>query len=173
MANLFLPYQVKAINNAMNVSHLLLASEGLLALQRFGVAPATALEVINASSGRSLQTEVRLPERVLTGSFDYGFKLGLMAKDVGIANAVMDANFPEAGQFFRRSGDVLGDAVAQLGPDADYTAAVKVLEGVAGMELRDGGGGDNDRRTQTGGGEQKEAVLAGAGAAAVIDDGGQ
>ena len=28
------------------------------------------------------QTEKRLPECVLSGTFDYGFKLGLMAKDV-------------------------------------------------------------------------------------------
>ncbi|CAE8641168.1 unnamed protein product, partial [Polarella glacialis] len=73
-------HAVKAVNNAMNVTHLLLGVEGLLALQRFGVDPAVALEAINSSSGRSLQTEQRIPQEVLTGRFDYGFKLPLMAK---------------------------------------------------------------------------------------------
>lgn len=61
------------------------ASEGLLALANFGVAPDVALQAINGSSGRSLQTQERLPQAVLTRTFDYGFKLGLMLKDVDIA----------------------------------------------------------------------------------------
>ena len=61
------------------------ASEGLLALANFGVAPDVALQAINGSSGRSLQTQERLPQAVLTRNFDYGFKLGLMLKDVDIA----------------------------------------------------------------------------------------
>lgn len=61
------------------------AGEGLLALAKFGVAPEVALRAINGSSGRSLQTQERLPQAVLTRNFDYGFKLGLMLKDVDIA----------------------------------------------------------------------------------------
>ena len=61
------------------------AGEGLLALANFGVAPDVALQAINGSSGRSLQTQERLPQAVLTRKFDYGFKLGLMLKDVDIA----------------------------------------------------------------------------------------
>ena len=41
---------------------------GLLALRGLGVDPATALQVINSSSGRSLQTE-RLPDNVLSRKF--------------------------------------------------------------------------------------------------------
>ena len=41
--------------------------------------------MLYASSGRSLQTEVRIPNEVLSRKFDYGFKLGLMLKDVRIA----------------------------------------------------------------------------------------
>ena len=131
---------VKSVNNALNVSHLALAGEGLLALAKFGVAPDVALvfkmitcvfkmiscvsrmmssllymincvlqmmnyvlrmmtyvlnmmncvlkmmkNAINGSSGRSLQTQERLPQAVLTRKFNYGFKLGLMLKDIDIA----------------------------------------------------------------------------------------
>jgi 3-hydroxyisobutyrate dehydrogenase-like beta-hydroxyacid dehydrogenase len=41
------------------------AGEGLLALAKFGVAPEVALRAINGSSGRSLQTQERLPQAVL------------------------------------------------------------------------------------------------------------
>ncbi|CAJ1396231.1 unnamed protein product [Effrenium voratum] len=43
-------HAVKAVNNALNVSHLMLGAEGLLALQRLGVDPAVALEAINGAS---------------------------------------------------------------------------------------------------------------------------
>lgn len=42
---------VKAINNILNTAHCLIATEGLLALQNFGVSPDIALDVINSSSG--------------------------------------------------------------------------------------------------------------------------
>merc|ERR1719373_683046 len=78
-------HAVKAVNNALNVTHLLLGAEGLLALQRLGVDPDVALDAINGSSGRSLQTQGRLPQEVLSRKFAYGFKLPLMAKDCRIA----------------------------------------------------------------------------------------
>ena len=81
-------HAVKAMNNIMNTAHLALASEGLLALQRAGVPPEKALACINKSSGRSLQTEVRVPEEVLSRRFGYGFKLQLMRKDVKIAKSI-------------------------------------------------------------------------------------
>merc|ERR1712012_845268 len=43
---------VKSITSALDSAHLLLAAEGILALKGLGVEPATALEVINKSSGR-------------------------------------------------------------------------------------------------------------------------
>jgi 3-hydroxyisobutyrate dehydrogenase len=65
-------HAVKAINNALNVAHLAIASEGLLALAAMGVPPTIALAAINGSSGRSLQTQERLPKEVLTRRFGYG-----------------------------------------------------------------------------------------------------
>merc|ERR1712151_226233 len=98
-------HAVKAVNNACNVSYLLCIHEGLLALKKMGVDPTAALSVINKSSGRSLMSEVRVPDEIITGNFNYGFKLGLMAKDVNIATDLMDEYFPEA-QVYRRTQKV-------------------------------------------------------------------
>lgn len=128
-------HAVKAVNNALNVAHLLLGAEGLLALQRLGVAPNVALEAINGASGRSLQTEQRLPQEVLTGRFGYGFKLQLMAKDCGIAAGVLQEGFP--GASLLPSAIALVRRAAEVEPaDADYTCVVKLLEREAGAELR-------------------------------------
>ena len=61
---------------------LMLASDALLGLKKHGIDPSTALQAINGSSGRSLQTQERIPKDVLTGKYNYGFKLNLMSKDV-------------------------------------------------------------------------------------------
>lgn len=80
---------VKSVNNYLNVAHLMLASDALLGLKKHGIDPSTALQAINGSSGRSLQTQERIPNEVLTNEFDYGFKLQLMCKDVNNAASVL------------------------------------------------------------------------------------
>ena len=42
-------------------------------------------EVLNSSSGRSNTSENKLAQFMTSGSFDSGFSLQLMAKDVGLA----------------------------------------------------------------------------------------
>ena len=88
---------VKAINNMMNVSHLVFASECMYGLKLAGVNVGSALEAINHSSGRSLQTEVRLPTEVLTGQYKYGFDLQLMLKDVRQAKEFLKVQFEQEG----------------------------------------------------------------------------
>eukprot|EP00931_Biecheleriopsis_adriatica_P069351 TRINITY_DN43206_c0_g1_i1.p1 TRINITY_DN43206_c0_g1~~TRINITY_DN43206_c0_g1_i1.p1 ORF type:complete len:346 (-),score=91.05 TRINITY_DN43206_c0_g1_i1:49-939(-) len=132
-------HAVKAVNNAMNVAHLALAAEGLLALQHAGVDPAVALDAINGSSGRSLQTEQRIPQEILTRRFGYGFKLPLMAKDCRIAAGVLQEGFPSA-CLLPTAVELVQKAKAEMPEDADYTAVVRHLEQVAGREIRSGPG---------------------------------
>lgn len=87
---------VKAVNNTLNTAHQIITGEGLLALRKYGVEPDVALEVINSSSGRSLATQVRIPTEVLSGNFNYGFAIDLMAKDCRIGAGLIKENFPEA-----------------------------------------------------------------------------
>lgn len=131
-------HAVKAMNNCLNAAHLIVGGEALIALAKWGVQPEIALAAINASSGRSLQTEVRLPEEVLSRKFDYGFKLGLMLKDVRIAvdgllslsNGSEDSIFPVVKRLLEKSS-------IDEGYDADYTRVVRTLELDAGIELRE------------------------------------
>lgn len=125
-------HAVKAINNTLNAAHLILGAEALIALKNFDIDPDKALQAINASSGRSLQTEVRIPKEVLTRNFNYGFKLGLMAKDIQTASESL--NIPP--NFMLYSTHIfLTRALSEHGSDADYTELVKTLESEANVQL--------------------------------------
>jgi len=128
-------HAVKVVNNILNCTHLLAATEGLLTLQKFGVEPQKALDCINFSSGRSLQTEVRIPNEVLTRDFNYGFKVGLMAKDCGIAQSLQKDNDMNAAHIFPIVQQLVERASQKYGFQADYTHIAKLLEDTAGMEL--------------------------------------
>lgn len=78
-------HAVKALNNYLGAAGTLAGFEALLVAQAFGLDPKPMLEAINASTGRNSTTERKIPQQVLTGAFASGFKLALMAKDVGIA----------------------------------------------------------------------------------------
>lgn len=78
-------HAVKALNNLMSATHLLVSSEAILAGQRFGVDPESMLAIVNASSGRSGSTENKWPNYILPETYGSGFSLRLMLKDMRIA----------------------------------------------------------------------------------------
>ena len=131
-------HAVKAVNNCLNAAHLIVGGEALIALAKWGVQPEIALHAINASSGRSLQTEVRLPEEVLSRKFDYGFKLGLMLKDVRIAadGLLSTDKSCREDSILSLVKRLLEKSTDEQGYDADYTRVVRTLELGAGIELR-------------------------------------
>lgn len=127
-------HAVKAVNQAMLGIHIWSLSEGLVALQKAGVATDTALDVINASSGRSNTSMNLFPERVMTRAFPRTFKLALMDKDVRIA-----ADFARAhgvsSPLLQLASELLREARRELGEEADHVETVQVLEKWAGVRI--------------------------------------
>ena len=126
---------LKAVNNALLAVNILAAGEGLAALVKAGVAPRRALDVLNASSGRSFVSEVLVPERVLTGAWPRTFRLALLDKDVGIAVELL-AQTGVSGPIFELAHSLLGAARAELGEAADYLDPIALTERQAGVEIR-------------------------------------
>jgi 3-hydroxyisobutyrate dehydrogenase len=123
---------LKAVNNALLATHIWSLAEGLLALERAGVAPGIALDVINASSGRSNTSENLFPERVLTRAFPRTFRLALLDKDVGIAAGVArEAGVPA--RILDLTSELFREAHRALGEEADHVEAVKYFEQIAGV----------------------------------------
>lgn len=127
-------HAVKAVNNTLLAANLWMAAEGLTALAKQGVAPTAALEVINGSSGRSFPTERLIPQRVVTREFPATFALGLLAKDAGIGEAVLDDAAVPA-PLLRQVVAMYRLAKHEIGAEVDHTAAVRLVERWAGVEL--------------------------------------
>jgi 3-hydroxyisobutyrate dehydrogenase len=128
-------HAVKAVNNALLAVHIWSAGEGLAALVASGVRPDVALDVINASSGRSNASENLFPARVLNGAFPRTFRLALLDKDVGIAAEVArGARVPSP--LLQLTAELFRAAHNELGEEADHVEAVRVLERMAGVEIR-------------------------------------
>ena len=126
---------VKAVNNALLAVHIWSAAEGLAALVKSGVSAATALEVINASSGRSNTSMNLFPERVVTRAFPRTFRLSLLDKDAAIA-ADLARETRTPAPLLQLVADLFRAANVTLGEGADHVEAVKVVEGWAGVEIR-------------------------------------
>jgi 3-hydroxyisobutyrate dehydrogenase len=128
-------HAMKAVNNALLAVNLISVGEALTALVKAGVSARTAVEVLNASSGRSFVTESLVPERVLTGRWPQTFRLALLDKDVGIARAFLQGIGVE-GPVLQLAGRLLSEARAELGEDADHVEAIRLAERRAGVEIR-------------------------------------
>jgi 2-hydroxy-3-oxopropionate reductase len=125
---------LKVINNIISVTSLAIASEALVLGTKAGLDPKVMMDVINAGTGRTNATTDKIPKFVLTRSFDFGFAIGLSAKDLRLCLEESDAfGVPM----------VVGSAVRQLvnitkgrlGPDADLTEIIRPIEEWAGVEV--------------------------------------
>jgi 3-hydroxyisobutyrate dehydrogenase len=127
-------HALKAINNALLAVHIWSAAEGLAALARAGVRPSVALEVINASSGRSNTSENLIPSRVVSRAFPRTFRLALLEKDVAIAaDFIREQRVPSP--VLSQTAELFRLARRALGEDADHVEAVKIVESWSGVEI--------------------------------------
>lgn len=127
-------HAMKALNNYLSAIGFAAASEAILAGSRFGIEPETMVKILNASTGRNTATENKMLQFVLPRTFDAGFTVGLMVKDLRIALDVAKATgmpMPLAEACFAEWAAV----ERELGPAADHTAGVKHWERLAGGEL--------------------------------------
>ena len=96
----------------------------MLAGQEFGLDPAAMLAIFNVSSGRSGSTEKKWPEFILPETFDSGFGLRLMLKDMRIA---LRARGADSGRSRRPAAAPWAGAAEALPPTADHTEIARWL----------------------------------------------
>lgn len=121
-------HAVKALNNAMSAAHLLATCEAMSTASAFGLDLATVLEIVNRSSGRSASSEAKWPRFIGGGTFDSGFALALMAKDVAIAAGLAEQLDVRAG-LLRSVADRWADAEAALPEGSDHTEIARWVDG--------------------------------------------
>lgn len=126
---------VKAMNQALLALTIWGTGEALVALAKSGVSPQVALDVINASSGRSNASMNLFPERVLNRAFPRTFRLALLDKDARIAAQIArDERVPAP--LTQLAADLCTLSRKELGEEADHVEAVKVIEQWAGAEIK-------------------------------------
>jgi 3-hydroxyisobutyrate dehydrogenase len=127
-------HTMKTLNNYISAAGLYAALDALMIGFEYGLDPKAMLDVLNVSTGRNWSTQNTLRYHSLPRDFDTGYTLGLLVKDLRIAAAVAErAGFD--GARFALLVDGFGQAVADLGGDADLTASLRHWEHRAGFEL--------------------------------------
>ena len=127
-------HTMKTLNNYVSAAGLYAALDALVIGCEYGLDPTAMLDVLNVSTGRNFSTEQTLKYHAVPRDFDTGYTLALLVKDLRIAASVADDAGFEAETFgLLLSG--FEEAVADLGGDADLTAALLHWEHRAGLEL--------------------------------------
>lgn len=125
---------MKALNNLVSAAGFLVGVEAMLIGKKAGLDPAVMVDVLNASSGRNNSTDAKFKQFVLSRSFDSGFSLDLMVKDLGIALDVAHEG-RAAAPFSALCRELWGAAATQLGVGQDHTAVARFSEQLAGIRL--------------------------------------
>jgi 3-hydroxyisobutyrate dehydrogenase len=117
-------HAVKALNNFLGATAFAATAEAVQIARHFGLDPATLIEVVNVSTGKSFISEVVMQEHVLDGRFATGFALGLLAKDVGIAEGMAESVSLDA-PVLKLVNERWQMVCESLGFSADNTEAIK------------------------------------------------
>lgn len=126
---------MKLANNYLSATAMVATSEAVVMGVKAGLDPAVMIDVINSGSGMNTASRDKFPKSVLPRTFDFGFATGLMVKDVrlcleemkglGLSMEVADA-----------VGRLWETVIKEMGPDSDFTSAIKPIEQKAGVEVR-------------------------------------
>lgn len=76
---------LKLLNNMLSSTAFAITSEAFVAGMRGGLDPEVMMAVINAGSGKNGATLDKFPKHVLPRTFDFGFPVSSVCKDIGLA----------------------------------------------------------------------------------------
>jgi 3-hydroxyisobutyrate dehydrogenase-like beta-hydroxyacid dehydrogenase len=126
---------MKLTNNYLSATAMVATSEAVVMGVKAGLDPKVMIDVINAGSGLNTASRDKFPRSVLPRSFDFGFPTALMVKDVRLCLDEMRSMglSMEVAEAVGRLWEVV---IREMGPDSDFTSAIKPIEKAAGVEVR-------------------------------------
>ena len=142
-------HAMKCINNLVTAITLSATAEGLVMGKAFGLDPPEMVKVMNASTSMSWISQAHIESRILNRKFDDPFKLELMLKDMGIANALArEANISAP---ISALGHQLWQAASRAaGPGASVSELVRWVEMQNGTEITGGHAGEPPTKANDG-----------------------
>ena len=91
-------------------------------------------DVLNAATGMNNSTQKKFKQFVLSRSFDAGFTMGLLAKDLSIALQVARET-STAAPLSALVREFIVSAESRYGANADHTEMARLCEALAGSDL--------------------------------------
>ena len=116
-------HAAKALNNILGAGNYALMAEALIVAERYGINPETLVDIVNVSTGQSFISTVVMKKFVVPQTYDTGFKVGLLAKDAGIA-AELSANLGCDTPLMRLTDQRWALARDTLGANEDNSKAI-------------------------------------------------
>jgi len=118
---------MKLLNNLLSATATAATSEAIVLGVKAGLDPHVMIDVINAGSGRSTASEDKFPRAILPRSFDFGFAMALMTKDVKLCIDEAEAQGVPMwiGQAVKQ---VWQYGLAQGGQEQDFTEIIRHIE---------------------------------------------
>ena len=125
---------MKLMNNLLSATAMAITSEAVVMGVKAGLDPKQIIDVINAGSGRNSASQDKFPRCVLPRTFDFGFAIGLLNKDVRLCMEEAESlGVPMVvGSAVRQ---MLSISTASEGATADMTDLVKTVEKWAGVQV--------------------------------------
>jgi 3-hydroxyisobutyrate dehydrogenase-like beta-hydroxyacid dehydrogenase len=130
-----LAQSMKLANNFLSATGMAASSEAIAMGVKAGLDPSLMCEVINAGSGMNTATTQKFPRSVLPGTFDYGFGMALMVKDVRLFLAEAE-DFGIPLEVAKAVGSLWEAALKEHGANSDFTELAKTVEQRAGVQMR-------------------------------------
>lgn len=126
---------VKMVNQVMAGVHMAIIGEAFALGTKAGADPKTLAAVIRQSSGYSRMMDLRLEEFLFANSFEPGFRLDLMKKDLDLAvDSAQELNVP---LFVGSAAAQLFTAAIEKGRGAeDFSAVADSIASRAGVALK-------------------------------------
>jgi 3-hydroxyisobutyrate dehydrogenase-like beta-hydroxyacid dehydrogenase len=123
---------MKLVNNLLAATGLIATCEAVAMGVKAGLDAEVMIDVLNAGSGGTNASRDKFPRSILPRTFDYGFATGLMVKDVRlyVEEAKALGVSMEVAEAVARLWEMV---IRELGPDSDFTAAIKPIEQAAGV----------------------------------------
>jgi len=119
-------HAIKALNNYVSAAGLVAICEALNAAEHFGIDPAVATDIINASTGMNNTSRNKVRQHMLSGTFGAGFATNLMAKDIRTALEIIEASAIPA-ELARQSAAFWNAAEIALPDGTDHTAVYRLI----------------------------------------------
>ena len=126
-------HAAKALNNYVSAAGLAAACEAAIVAERFGIDPQVLVDVLNASTGRNNSTELKMKPFILSGTFNSGFAMALMAKDLRTA-AELAASLGVEADGAQAAARLWTQASEALENSADHTEIYRFLSARPGPE---------------------------------------